>query len=117
MESLIQDLYTFEAEHAWWSPETFQRLDNLVLKDATEDALTRHHYYVQNLIQTATAEDMDSLKEALEKGSQKMLPITLTCLLDLFYREATEFEKPISKEAIMWYRQQGWKFPNFPHEE
>jgi hypothetical protein len=116
MEAFIQDLHTFEAEHSWWSPETFLRLENQSLKDITRKAFEEHADLIQRLTDEGTVEDMVVLETHLQEKAPKMIIVTLACFLDILYKQATDYSKPISKDIVAWYRQKGWQFPEFPHE-
>lgn len=115
MESFFQDLRAFEAEHSWWSSETFMKLDNSTLQMFTKRLFQKHAVVIQPLIQEGIAEEMDTFQTMLQQRSPKMIVAILARFLDQLHN-AVETDKNISHPVVAWYRQKGWQFPEFPHE-
>jgi hypothetical protein len=115
MESFFQDLRAFEAEHSWWSSETFSKLDNSTLQAFTKRLFQKHVAVIHPLIQEGTAQEMDAFQTTLQQRAPKMLVATLVRFLDQLHTVAEKGEN-VSHSVVAWYRQKGWKFPEFPHE-
>lgn len=114
MESFVQELASFEHIHQWWSPHTFQRLDNQTLKTFVEKIISES-FVIQNLLDTGSIDDFESFLAAILENAPKMITIVLACCLDYLFRMDSE-EITISHSIVTWYRQEGWNFPEFRHE-
>jgi len=115
MESFVDDLRKFEVTHQWWSPQTFQRLENQTLKTFVEETLSESTV-AQTLLQSGSTDDFESFIAAIFEVAPKMITVVLACCLNHLY-SIDSAEQPISQPIVAWYRQEGWNFPPFRHEE
>lgn len=114
MEAFVQVLVSFERIHGWWSDKTFINPQNMTLRNFVLDTI-HESPYIESLVTIGTTADMDQLKSLLLETCPKMAQATFMNLLDYLY--AFDMAgNPFSKELVVWYRSQGWQFPNFSHE-
>ena len=115
MEQFVEALRSFEAIHQWWSPQTFQRLDNQTLKTFVEEKLVELSK-LSPLLQTGTVDEFESFIAAILDIAPKMITVVLACCLATLHA-FHHAQEPVSHSIVDWYRQEGWAFPPFCHEQ
>lgn len=112
-KNLTESLCEFIKVKNDWEDEMFLYPANSILTHVRNSILDCPD--CEYLLLAGTAEDMDMLREAVAKDALKMLPITLQNILFFLY-EMSRQDKEYSKEAVGWFRSQGWNFAPFPFE-
>ena len=115
MESFVQDLASFERIHQWWSPQTFQLLTNKTLTEFSRAKLAELPT-LGPLLQTGTLEEFEAFIAAILEAAPKMITVVLACCLDRLHTIDCA-QQPVSAAIVAWYRQEGWNFPQFRHEQ
>ncbi len=115
MDDFVDELRKFEVIHQWWSPQTFQRLDNQTLKRFVEETIAKFDA-VQTLLQTGSVDDFETWIASILEQAPKMITVVLACCLNTLHTYDCN-EQPISRAIVGWYRQEGWNFPPFLHEQ
>jgi hypothetical protein len=115
MDSLCSRLKQFQTKNEAWNLYDFYDIQNNELKYSVINIIKAEAALLEPLLENGTESDIDELYTLIELEAHHMAMITFSCLLEqLFLRE--ELGKPFSKEMVVWYRQKGWKFPNFQFE-
>jgi hypothetical protein len=115
MDSILDTLKAFETNHIFWAPEQFQDIYDEDMRKTVRAAFRTSDTFIQTLVTTGTANDMDDFVSALRTKASMMTAVTLAELLHTLYT----FEQQgvvVSKETVKWYRSKGWAFPPFAHE-
>lgn len=115
MEQFLDNLRKFEMMYQWWSPQTFQRLENKTLTEFTRKTLYQLSTLGQ-LLQSGSVEEFEALIAAILETAPKMITVVLACCLDRLH-QIDYAQQAISQPIVAWYRQEGWSFPPFHHEQ
>lgn len=115
MEPFVDELRKFEAIHQWWSPQTFQRLENKTLTEFTRAKLADLST-LSPLLQSGSVEEFETWIAAILEAAPKMITVVLACCLDRLH-QMDYAQDAISQSIVAWYRKEGWSFPPFHHEQ
>ena len=113
-EPLIRSLKAFDAEHSYWSFETFHSPTNQTLKRFVEFTL-QNNLNLESFLVYSEGKDLEELTKELRDFIPRMLVPCLKGLLDALHRQEA-LQQHYNRELVGWFRTQGWKFPAFPFE-
>ena len=114
MEQFVDELRKFEVIHQWWSPQTFQRLDNQTLKRFVDEQISTCEAFEQ-LLQTGSTDEFETWIAAILEAAPKMITVVLACILNNLH-SLDSANQLLSEQIVAWYRKEGWSFPPFRHE-
>lgn len=113
-EPLIRALKAFDAEHSYWSFETFMSPTNQTLKRFVEFTL-QTHLNLESFLVYSEAKDLEELTRELRDFVPRMLVPCLKGVLDVLHRQEA-LQQHYNRDLVLWFRTQGWSFPAFPFE-
>ncbi len=115
MESVIETLNAFTSNHIFWAPERFQELDDDEIRKTVRAAFRDPSNFIPNLLQTGSKDDMEAFSEAVKAKAPLMYLVTMAGFLEMLYSQEQR-ELPYSQDLVGWFREKGWKFPQFKFE-
>ena len=116
LREFVDALYKIQSDHSWRPIEDFYNLNTEPLKKAVYMMLEKHEEFVEYISSNGREEDIEELNASLREKAPRMFFITMACFLN----SLNDMEKegiPISHDLVRWYREQGWKFPEFQFEK
>jgi hypothetical protein len=115
MDAVIETLKAFRMNHIFWAPERFQEIHDEEIRRAVRAAFRDPSNFIPNLLQTGTKKDMETFSEAVKEKAPLMYLATMAGFLEMLYsQEQRDF--PYSQDLVGWFREKGWKFPQFKFE-
>lgn len=115
MDAVIETLKAFRMNHIFWAPERFQEIHDEEIRRAVRAAFRDPSNFIPHLLQTGTKEDMEAFSEAVKEKAPLMYLATMAGFLEMLYsQEQRDF--PYSQDLVGWFREKGWKFPQFKFE-
>lgn len=105
----------FEAEHQWWTHDTWFLAENLTIKQFVA-AEIQNSSGLTYLIHQGTHEELTEFYELLREAAPLLSTGVMKGLLDHCNR-LEKLQEPFSKNVISWFRKMGWKFPEFEFEK
>jgi hypothetical protein len=116
LREFVEALYKIQSDHSWRPVEEFYNLNTEPLKKAVYMMLDKHDEFVEYISSKGTEEDIEELNASLREKAPRMFFITMACFLSSLNDREKDGE-PISHDLVRWYREQGWKFPEFRFEK
>jgi hypothetical protein len=113
--TLLTSLKSYEEKFENWQPHHFVEAKSETLKKAVESSLLQEPM-LEHFLSNGTEADVNTLVELLREEVPMMTVATLKGILDTLYKQEALQGTP-SQELVRWYRQQGWKFPEFRFEK
>lgn len=114
-QSSLSSFTKFEAEHQWWTHETWFLAENLTIKQFVVAEIQNSQELTQ-LIHQGTHEELTEFYELLRDSAPLISMGVMKGLLDHCYRQE-KLQEPFSKDLVKWFREMGWKFPEFEFEK
>jgi hypothetical protein len=115
MDAVLETLNAFLKRHIFWAPERFQELEDDDVRKTVRAAFREPSGFIPNLLQTGTIEDMETFSETVKTKAPLLYVATMAGFLEMLYSQEVR-ELPYSKDLVVWFREKGWKFPQFKFE-
>lgn len=115
MEDFVQQLAQFEKKHLWWPDKMFLSTDNKNLKESVDTIFQANKDFIECFAEEATPNDLDELYATVKDSAPRMVFGVFAAFLDHIHT-LEENSKPFSHAIVHWYREKGWKFPEFTFE-
>lgn len=106
----------FEKEHTWWSDSTYRKMDNTSAQQAIRQAMGKYSDQFRWFACTATKDDMHTFSRLLRANCPRLSMLTLAQFLDYLHTQEA-LQEEVSKDIVLWYREQLWQFPQFAFEK
>lgn len=114
-QSSLDTFKKFEAEHQWWTHETWFLPENSTIKQFVAAEILNSSsltYFIDHGVDVEFTEFYECLRDAaplLSTGVMKGI-------LDRCYQQE-RLQGQFSKDLVRWFRKMGWKFPKFEFEK
>jgi hypothetical protein len=115
MDAVIETLNAFTSNHIFWAPEQFQEIHDDEIRKVVRAAFRDPSNFIPNLLQTGSNADMEAFSEAVKAKASLMYLATMAGFLEMLYSQEQR-ELPYSQDLVGWFREKGWKFPQFRFE-
>lgn len=113
-ETLIASAERFEAEHQWWTHDTWFQPNNFTLRHHVAGIL-QHDGQASYFIAHGTKDDITTLYAKLKDVAPLATIGYMKGILDALHTQE-RLQGPFSKECVEWFRSMGWKFAEFEYE-
>jgi len=113
MDLLISELNAFDLKHSHWEIEYFMRPKNKVLQEAVDKALLT--FNLESFFTDGSVKDLEELANQVTDLVPRMYIPLLKGILDGLHKQE-EQKLPINTGMVKWFREKGWKFPEFTYE-